>query len=108
MPNLDLFYYSELDSSGKAYARASVLSEIIRSYREKFASYVCERQLINLNQRINSGNMAGLYNSLSFLRRYQLCQQQFLEKLIVENLCQFDAGGRYYLFMERRFSDELK
>ncbi|EIZ1086035.1 hypothetical protein MPI44_004583 [Klebsiella oxytoca] len=99
-----LLHYQDLSQAAKAFARLRVLAFEEEQYKKSVAQLKKNRPASNINALVNDPyHIQRVVNGLRALRRYQRASQHEVERRIEENLCMFDADGRYYLFSQKAF-----
>lgn len=99
-----LYSYEELSQEAKQFARSNILATIFVNYQEKLNKLIASGTKESIHSRINNRTRYRVViNQLAFTRKCQTASQQWFEKLIMENLCQFDSKGRFYQFTKKAF-----
>ncbi|MEX5881882.1 hypothetical protein AB6G95_19390 [Proteus vulgaris] len=100
-----LNYYQDLSPSAKATARTQVVACEAAAYKAELALAVSCAATSSIHSRIshNPNRIRALSNKLRLIRHYQTAPTEKVEKFIEENLCMFDACGRFYLFLKKAF-----
>ncbi|PHM72277.1 hypothetical protein [Xenorhabdus sp. KJ12.1] len=98
-----LNYYQDLSPEAKTVARERVLA----FEEEQYKSAVTRLKRIavsNIHILINNPyHIRSITNHLQTIRKYQQAPLYQVERWLIENLCMFDAAGRYYLFSQQSF-----
>lgn len=99
-----LFHYQDLSPSAKALARARVMAFEEEQYKKLVAHLKQNRPASSINALVNDTyHIQRVVNRLQAVRKYQRASQHEVERAIEENLCMFDADGRYYMFTQKAF-----
>lgn len=99
-----LLHYRNLSPAAKAVARSRVMAFEESQYKKMVDRVKKSHPVSNINKLVNDPyHIQRLIHKLQAVRKYQHAPQCVIERYIEENLCMFDAAGRYYLFIEKTF-----
>ncbi|WP_243211101.1 hypothetical protein JQ760_028315 (plasmid) [Klebsiella pneumoniae] len=99
-----LLHYQDLSPAAKTVARSRVVAFEEAQYKKSVAHLKQNRPASSINTLVNDPyHIQRVVNRLQAVRKYQRASQHEVERCIEENLCMFDADGRYYLFIQKAF-----